>query len=145
MLGICFTNSAYADISVRYPPGSPRVRKPYSRKHQPLTANNAASHCPTDGKRVYCSQRCAEEARRKQTAARVRHIGKNNNRCNSFTLGKPCATRLFEAKYIGRMLIPFARFNHANGYTMPELNLLYEKSNEHFNTEVTAYGKKREQ
>ena len=27
---------------------------------------------PTDGKRVYCSQRCAEEARRKQTAARVR-------------------------------------------------------------------------
>ena len=27
---------------------------------------------PTDGKRVYCSQHCAEEARRKQTAARVR-------------------------------------------------------------------------
>ena len=27
---------------------------------------------PTDGKRVYCSQRCAEEVRRKQTAARVR-------------------------------------------------------------------------
>ena len=27
---------------------------------------------PVDGKRVYCSERCAEEAHRQQTAARVR-------------------------------------------------------------------------
>ena len=51
MLGICFTNSA-------------------------LTPTTHCKQCgkpfPTDGKRVYCSQRCAEEARRKQNAARVR-------------------------------------------------------------------------
>ena len=52
------------------------------RKMQGLEAvftQTPTTHCkqcgkpfPTDGKRVYCSQRCAEEARRKQTAARVR-------------------------------------------------------------------------
>lgn len=72
MLGICFTNSALC----RY------FRKSVLSEDAELEAvftHAPTTHCkqcgkpfPTDGKRVYCSQRCAEEARRKQTAARVR-------------------------------------------------------------------------
>ena len=72
MLGICFTNSALC----RY------FRKsvlPEDAGLEAVFTQISTTHCkqcgkpfPTGGKRVYCSQRCAEEARRKQTAARVR-------------------------------------------------------------------------
>ena len=72
MLGICFTNSALC----RY------FRKsvlPEDAGLEAVFTQISTTHCkqcgkpfPTDGKRVYCSQRCAEEARRRQTAARVR-------------------------------------------------------------------------
>ena len=72
MLGICFTNSALC----RY------FRKsvlPEDTALEAVFTQTPTTHCkqcgkpfPTDGKRMYCSQRCAEEARRKQTAARVR-------------------------------------------------------------------------
>ena len=72
MLGICFTNSALC----RY------FRKsvlPEDAGLEAVFTQISTTHCkqcgkpfPTDGKRVYCSQRCAEKARRKQTAARVR-------------------------------------------------------------------------
>ena len=72
MLGTCFTNSALC----RY------FRKSVLSEDAGLEAvfmQTPTTHCkqcgkpfPTDGKRVYCSKRCAEEARRKQTAARVR-------------------------------------------------------------------------
>ena len=72
MFGICFTNSALC----RY------FRKsvlPEDAGLEAVFTQISTTHCkqcgkpfPTDGKRVYCSQRCAEEARRKQTAARVR-------------------------------------------------------------------------
>lgn len=72
VLGICFTNSALC----RY------FRKsvlPEDAGLEAVFTQISTTHCkqcgkpfPTDGKRVYCSQRCAEEARRKQTAARVR-------------------------------------------------------------------------
>ena len=72
MLGICFTNSALC----RY------FRKsvlPEDAELEAVFTQTPNTHCkqcgkpfPTDGKRVYCSQRCAEEARRRQTAARVR-------------------------------------------------------------------------
>lgn len=72
MLGICFTNSALC----RY------FRKsvlPEDAGLEVVFTQTPTTHCkqcgkpfPTDGKRVYCSQRCAEEARRKQTAAWVR-------------------------------------------------------------------------
>lgn len=72
MLGICFTNSALC----RY------FRKsvlPEDAGLEAVFTQTPITHCKqcgkpfqTDGKRVYCSQRCAEEARRKQTAARVR-------------------------------------------------------------------------
>lgn len=72
MLGICFTNSTLC----RY------FRKsvlPEDAGLEAVFTQTPTTHCkqcgkpfPTDGKRVYCSQLCAEEARRKQTAARVR-------------------------------------------------------------------------
>ena len=72
MLGICFTNSALC----RY------FRKsvlPEDAGLEAVFTQISTTHCkqcgkpfPTDGKRVYCSQHCTEEARRKQTAARVR-------------------------------------------------------------------------
>lgn len=72
MLGICFTNSALC----RY------FRKsvlPEDAGLEAVFTQTPTTHCkqcgkpfPTDGKRMYCSQRCAEEARRKQTAVRVR-------------------------------------------------------------------------
>ena len=72
MFGICYTNSALC----RY------FRKsvlPEDAGVEAVFTQISTTHCkqcgkpfPTDGKRVYCSQRCAEEARRKQTAARVR-------------------------------------------------------------------------
>ncbi|WP_275443737.1 cysteine-rich VLP protein [Petralouisia muris] len=95
MLGICFTNSALCRC----------FRKSVLSEDAELEAvftQTPTTHCkqcgkpfPTDGKRVYCSQHCAEEARRKQTAARGLSIVRNNNRCNAFALGKPCAARLF--------------------------------------------------
>lgn len=72
MFGICFTNSALC----RY------FRKsvlPEDAGLEAVFTQIPTTHCkqcgkpfPTDGKRVYCSKRCAEEDRRKQTAARVR-------------------------------------------------------------------------
>lgn len=72
MAGICFTNSALC----RY------FRKsvlPEDAGLEAVFTQIPTTHCKqcgkpfsTDGKRVYCSQHCAEEARRKQTAARVR-------------------------------------------------------------------------
>ena len=72
MLGICFTNSALC----RY------FRKsvlPEDAGLEAVFTQISTTHCkqcgkpfPTDGKRVYCSQHCAEEACRRQTAARVR-------------------------------------------------------------------------
>ena len=72
MLGICFTNSALC----RY------FRKsvlPEDAGLEAVFTQTPTTHCkqcgkpfPTDGKRVHCSKRCAEEARYKQTAARVR-------------------------------------------------------------------------
>ena len=72
MFGICFTNSTLC----RY------FRKsvlPEDAELETVFTQTPTTHCkqcgkpfPTDGKRVYCSQHCAEEACRKQTAARVR-------------------------------------------------------------------------
>lgn len=72
MFGICFTNSALC----RY------FRKsvlPEDAELEAVFTQTPTTHCkqcgnpfPTDGKRVYCSQHCAEEACRRQTAARVR-------------------------------------------------------------------------
>ena len=72
MFGICFTNSAlcrYFRKSVL--PEDAELEAVFTQT--PTThGKQCGKPFPTDGKRVYCSQHCAEEACRRQTAARVR-------------------------------------------------------------------------
>ncbi|NBH73876.1 hypothetical protein D3Z51_18085 [Clostridiaceae bacterium] len=72
IFGICYTNSAlcsYFRKSVL--PEDAELEAVFTRT--PTTnCKQCGKPFPVDGKRVYCSERCAEEARRQQTAARVR-------------------------------------------------------------------------
>ena len=101
----------YADISASLSCRKIQRWKPYSRKHQPLTANNAASHSQLTENG--CTAHSA--APKKLAVSRPQQgcvsTEKNNNRCDAFALGKPCAAKLFWGHFcIGRVLIPFARF-----------------------------------
>ena len=72
MFGICYTNSAlcrYFRKSVL--PEDAELEAVFT--HTPTTqCKQCGKPFPTDGKRVYCSEHCATEARRQQIAARVR-------------------------------------------------------------------------
>ena len=72
MFGICYTNSAlcrrFRNVLLSEAPELQAVFQP-----MPLTVcKQCGKGFPKEGKRVYCSNQCAEEARREQTAARVR-------------------------------------------------------------------------
>lgn len=72
MFGICYTNSAlctwFRDAVL---PEAPELQVVFDP--QPLkVCKECGKHFPAQGKRVYCSENCAEAARRRQTAARVR-------------------------------------------------------------------------
>lgn len=80
MFGICYTNSAlckYFKSSVM--PNDAELEAVFNS-----TPTTICKQCgrpfPTYGKRVYCSEICAEEARRQQTAARVRKHREKKNR-----------------------------------------------------------------
>ena len=85
MLGICFTNSALC----RY------FRKsvlPEDAGLEAVFTQTPTTHCkqcgkpfPTDGKRVYCSQRCAEEACRKAFLRAFLHWQGVNTFCSILT------------------------------------------------------------
>lgn len=72
MFGICYTSSAmcrYFRESVL--PNDPELLA--ALESQPVrTCRYCGRKFPVDGKRVYCSRPCAEAARRRQNAARVR-------------------------------------------------------------------------
>ena len=74
MFGICYTNSAlcrYFRSAVL--PTDAKLQAVFRSELTPLTAcRQCGKPFPADRKRMYCSQRWAEEARRRQTAARVR-------------------------------------------------------------------------
>ena len=74
MFGICYTNSAlcrYFCSAVL--PTDAKLQAVFRSEPTPLTAcRQCGKPLTADGKRMYCSQRCAEGARRRQTAARVR-------------------------------------------------------------------------
>ena len=72
MLGICFTNSALCRYFRKSVLPEDAGLEAVFTQISPTHSKQCGKPIPTDGKRVYCSQRCAEEARRKQTAARVR-------------------------------------------------------------------------
>ncbi len=80
MFGICYTNSSlckYFKNSVM--PNDAALEAVFNE-----TPTTICKQCgkpfPTDGKRVYCSTSCTEEARRQQTAARVRKHREKKNR-----------------------------------------------------------------
>ena len=72
MFGICYTNSALCRrFRNALLPTDPELEAVFT--HTPTTiCKQCGNLFPIDGKRVYCSERCAEAARRQQTAARVR-------------------------------------------------------------------------
>ena len=96
MLGICFTNRHYADISASLSCRKMQDWKPYSRKHRPLIANNAASRSQLTENGCTAHSAVPKKLAVSRPQHRCVSTGKNNNRCNAFALGKPCAARLFE-------------------------------------------------
>lgn len=72
MLGICYTNSAMC----RYFRESVLPNDPELEAALQAMPTKLCQHCgkpfPVSGRRVYCSDKCAGAARKKQTAARVR-------------------------------------------------------------------------
>lgn len=72
MFGVCFTNSALCrKFRSDLLPTEPELQAVF--QPQPLTVcKECGKSFPKNGKRAYCSDKCATEARRKQTAARVR-------------------------------------------------------------------------
>lgn len=78
MFGICYTNSALCRrFRNALLPTAPELQTVF--EPQPLkVCKECGKHFPAQGKRVYCSEKCAEAARRRQTAARVwKHRGKD--------------------------------------------------------------------
>lgn len=72
MFGICYRGSALCKwFRGALLPTEPELQAVFD--HQPLAiCKECGKHFPIQGKRAYCSEKCAEDARRKQTAARVR-------------------------------------------------------------------------
>ena len=72
MLGICYTNSALCrKFRAALLPEAPELQAVF--EPMPLAVcKECGRHFQKNGKRAYCSDKCAAEARRKQTAARVR-------------------------------------------------------------------------
>ena len=72
MFGICYTNSALCrKFRAALLPEAPELQAVF--EPQPLkVCKECGKHFPAQGKRVYCSEKCAEAARRRQTVARVR-------------------------------------------------------------------------
>ena len=96
MFGICFTNSAhYADISASLSCRKMQGWKPYSRKYRPLIANNAASRSQLTENGCTAHSTAPKKLAVSRPQQGCVSTEKNNNRCNAFALGKPCATRLF--------------------------------------------------
>lgn len=79
MFGIGYTNSALCKrFRNALLPTDPELQAVFCSL--PLTAcKQCGKGFPKEGKRVYCSVHCAQEARRQQTAARVR---KHRNKLN---------------------------------------------------------------
>ena len=72
MFGICYRSSGLCTwFRSALLPTAPELQAVF----EPLplkVCKECGKHFPAQGKRVYCSEKCAEAARRRQTAARVR-------------------------------------------------------------------------
>ena len=72
MFGICYTNSALCSYFRKSVLPEDAVLEAVFTRTPTTNCKQCGKPFPVDVKRVYCSERCAEEARRQQTAARVR-------------------------------------------------------------------------
>ena len=85
----------YADISASLSCRKVQGWKPYSRKYRPLIANNAASRSQRTENGCTAHSTVPKKLAVSRPQQGCVSTEKNNNRCNAFALGKPCATRLF--------------------------------------------------
>ena len=78
MFGICYRESSLCKFfQTSVLPIEPELESVFQPK--PMTVcKQCGKSFPVNGKRVYCSERCSEEARRQQTAARVRKYREKN-------------------------------------------------------------------
>ena len=77
MFCIGFTNSGLCTwFRGALLPAVPELQAVFESKHLKVCKECGKSF-PAQGKRVYCSDKCAEDARRRQTAARVRKHREN--------------------------------------------------------------------
>ena len=86
----------YADISASLSCRKMQGWKPYSRKYRPLIANNAASRSQLTENGCTAHSTAPKKLAVSRPQQGCVSTEKNNNRCNAFALGKPCAARLFE-------------------------------------------------
>lgn len=128
MFGIRYTNSALCSYFRKFVlPEDAELEAVFIRT--PTTnCKQCGKPFPVDGKRVYCSERCAEEARRQQTAARVRKYREKKHSCVTVLPSKSLVQQgIFEGISASvRYLYLLPTFNRKNGYTISELKLLYE-------------------
>ena len=109
--GSVLPTAHYADISASLSCRKMQGWKPYSRKHRPLIANNAASRSQLTENGCTAHSAVPKKLAVSRPQQGCVSTEKNNNRCNAFALGKPCAARLFWGHFcIGRVLIPFVQF-----------------------------------
>ena len=85
----------YADIFASLSCRKMQGWKPYSRKHRPFIANNAASHSQLTENGCTAHSAVPKKLAVSRPQQGCVSTGRNNNRCNAFALGKPCVARLF--------------------------------------------------
>ena len=95
MLGICFTNSALCRYFRKSVLPEDAGLEAYSRKYRPLIVNNAASRSQLTENGCTAHSAVPKKLAVSRQQQGCVSIGRNNNRCNAFALGKPCAARLF--------------------------------------------------
>ena len=72
MFGICYTNSALCSYFRKAVLPEDKELQAVFEPISLAVCKECGKHFQKNGKRAYCSDKCAAEARRKQTAARVR-------------------------------------------------------------------------
>ena len=92
----CLPLDCDADISASLSCRKMQGWKPYSRKYRPLIANNAASRSQLTENGCTAHSTAPKKLAVSRPQQGCVSTEKNNNRCNAFALGKPCAARLFE-------------------------------------------------
>lgn len=122
MLGICYTNSAMC----RYFRKSVLPNDPALEAALQALPTKRCQHCgkpfPVSGRRVYCSDKCADGARKSRPLPECESTGAKRQ-CNALTPKKPCGARTFGIGSRKVIQIYFPTQNcPANGYRAQNKN-----------------------